>query len=120
MDIISLCCEPNDERNKKMAKIKLDPLFAEISGTLGDLVFKKSRNGEAIVSRRPRKSNTEPSPAQKAQRERFRLAAAYARAALADPEVGASYRERAAKEGMSPFALARADYFAGYDLLSKS
>jgi hypothetical protein len=103
-----------------MAKIKLDPLFAEISGTLGDLVFKRSRNGQTIVSKRPRKSSAEPSPAQLAQRERFRLAAAYATAALADPELGALYRERAAKAGMSAYALARTDYLQGSDLLSKS
>ena len=102
-----------------MAKIKLDPLFAQISGTMGGFVFRKSKRGEAIVSRRPRKSNARPSAAQKAQQERFTLASAYAKAAMADPDVSAVYQERAAKEGKGAFALARSDYFKGKDLLSK-
>ena len=67
-----------------MAKMKLDPLFVKLSGIMGEFVFKKSKRGEAIVSRRPRKSNTRPSEAQKANRERFKLAIAYARAAIAN------------------------------------
>jgi hypothetical protein len=125
--IISLCFDYGDPkvifiteaRKEKMAKIKLDPLFAAISGTIGDFVFKKSRKGEAIVARRPKKSNAEPSEAQKAQRERFKLANAYAKAAMADPDVRAFYEERAAEEGQGAFALARIDYFNGEDLLSK-
>jgi hypothetical protein len=102
-----------------MAKIKLDPLFAGISGTMGDFVFKKSKNGQAYISRRPKKSNAKPSGAQKAQRERFKLANAYARAAMADPDMRAIYEESAAEEGQSAFALARTDYFNGKDFLSK-
>ena len=102
-----------------MAKIKLDPLFAQISGTMGDFVFRKSKKGEAILARRPRKSNAGLSEAQKAQQERFTLANAYAKAAMADPDVSAVYQERAAKEGKGAFALARSDYFKGKDLLSK-
>ena len=96
-----------------MAKVKLDPLFVSISGTMGGFVFKKSRKGEAIVARRPAKSKAEPSPAQKAQRERFKLANAYAKAVLADPVLRAVYEEIAAEEGLSVFAAARADYFKG-------
>ena len=99
-----------------MAKVMLDPLFAGLSGTMGDLVFKRTRNGQTIVCQRPRKSNAEPSPAQKAQRERFKLAGAYAKAALADPDLRAFYEERAEKEGQSAFALARTDYFDGKHL----
>jgi hypothetical protein len=116
---MGLCSEPNGaEKEKRMAKIKLDPLFASISGTMGGFVFKKSRKGEAIVARRPQKSNTEPSPAQKAQRERFKLANAYARAAVADPVLRAVYEEIAAEAGLSVFAAARADYFKGKDSIA--
>lgn len=101
-----------------MPKVKLNPLFAGISGTMGDLVFKRTANGQTILARRPRKTNAEPSPAQNAQRERFKLASAYARAALADPDVRAIYEERAAKERKSAYALARTDYYDGKDLLS--
>jgi hypothetical protein len=107
------------EKENRMAKVRLDPLFAGISGTLGDLVFKRTKNGETIVARRPEKSNAKPSPAQQAQRERFKLASAYAKAALADPDLRAIYEKRAAQEGQSAFVLARTDYFDGKDLLSK-
>ena len=107
-----------------MAKIKLDPMFAGISGTMGDFVFRRSRNGETIVSMRPRKSNDEPSEAQRAQRERLKHAHAYARAAMADPALCALYEELAAKEGRSPYAMAHSDYLtgndrAGYDIQQK-
>jgi hypothetical protein len=78
-----------------MAKIKLNPLFDGISGTLGDVVFKKSKNGEIIISSRPQKSNAEPSEAQKAQRQRFTLANSYAKAVLAKhPRSGAEWDDR--------------------------
>jgi hypothetical protein len=102
-----------------MAKVKLHPCIAEFSGTIGDFVFKKSRKGEAIIARRPRKPHAPPSPAQKAHRERFKLAVAYARAALADPTVRAFYEKIAAKEGKGAFAVAQSDYFKGKDLLSR-
>ena len=101
-----------------MARIKLDPLFAGISGRMGDLVFRKSRNGEIIVSRRPRKSNTPPSAAQMAQRERFKLANAYAKAAPADPALRVHYEALAEETGTSAYNAARTDYFRGNDLLS--
>jgi len=101
-----------------MARIKLDPLFAGISGRMGDLVFRKSRNGEIIVSRRPRKSNTPPSAAQMAQRERFKLANAYAKAAPADPALRVHYEALAEETGRSAYNAARDDYFKGNDLLS--
>jgi hypothetical protein len=110
------------DSNKKeeiMAKVKLNPLIVQVSGTMGGFVFKKSRRGEAIVASRPRKSNNEPSQAQKAQRERFKLAVAYARAALADPAVRAVYEQIAANEGKGAFAAAQSDYFNGKDLLSR-
>jgi hypothetical protein len=96
-----------------MAKVKLDPLFLGISGTMGDFVFRRSKNGEVIISQRPRKSNTPPSEAQQAQRQRFAEANKYARAALTDSALRAVYEEIAAEEGISAFAAARADYFKG-------
>ncbi|MGZ9235566.1 MAG: hypothetical protein ACXW4E_08580, partial [Anaerolineales bacterium] len=56
---------------------------------------------------------------QKAQQERFKLAIAYARAAMADPAVRAVYEKMAVKEGMGAFAAARSDYLRGKDLLSR-
>jgi hypothetical protein len=102
-----------------MAKVKLDPLFAGISGKIGNVVFKKSANGDVIVSKCPDMSRVKWSEAQKAHRQRFKLANEYAKAALADPDVRALYEELAAKEGKGAFATARSDYFKGKDLLSK-
>ena len=102
-----------------MAKIKLNPLFDGISGRVGDVVFKKSPNGETIISKYPDMSRVQWSDAQKAHRERFKLANAYAKAAMADPQVRAIYEEIAAQEGTAAYAAARADYFKGKDLLTR-
>jgi hypothetical protein len=95
----------------------VDPLFAEISGTLGDIVFKRSSTGEMIITRRPRKSNKKPSEAQKAHRLRFKEATAYAKAILADPTARAHYEKLAAREGKAAYTLALADYMNGSPLL---
>ena len=102
-----------------MAKIKLNPLFGGISGAIGDVVFKTSKNGEIYVSSRPQTSSAKPSQAQTANRERFKAASQYAKAAMADPDVRAIYEARAAEEGKSPFAVARSDYYDGNDLLAQ-
>jgi hypothetical protein len=102
-----------------MAKIKLNPLFDGISGTVGDVVFKKSKNGQIYISSRPSRSKAKRSEAQKANQERFKLANAYAKAAMADPALRAMYEELAEAEGQSAFTMARSDYFNGNDLLSK-
>jgi hypothetical protein len=88
-----------------MKKVKLimrpavNPIFAGISGSLGDIVFRSSKNGETIIAKRPRKSNAGPSEAQKANRERFAQANAYARAALADPDLRLSMKRGLRKSG---------------------
>jgi hypothetical protein len=66
-----------------MPKIQLNPLFSGMSGKMGNIIFKTSRNGQTYIASRPKKSNAKPSAAQQAQRERFKLANAYAQAALA-------------------------------------
>ena len=85
-----------------MAKVKLDPLFVEIRGTMGNLVFKKSRRGETIITRRPCKSNTPPSEANR-----------YARTVLAEPDLRAAYEDLGAREGKGAFAAARDAYLTG-------
>ena len=100
-----------------MTKAKLHPLFNEISGTLGGFVFKISKKGEAIIAQRPRKSKTGFSEAQKRQQQRFKEAAAYARAVLADPNIRAHYEEQALRLKKQPYPLAVSDYFKGINLL---
>jgi hypothetical protein len=60
------------------------------------------------------------SEAQTAQRQRFREANAYARAAMVDPRVRALYEEKAKGQGKRPRDLAFSDYFQGIDLLSSN
>ena len=94
-----------------MAKARLSPMIAGISGAMGNVVFRRSKNGEVIIARRPKKSNTKPSEAQKAQRERFAQAIAYASAALADPNLRLHYEAQAAILKKTPHNLAVSDYF---------
>jgi hypothetical protein len=100
-----------------MPKAKLHPLFKEIRGTVGGLVFKRSNKGEVIIAQRPRKPSAEPSEAQKAHRQRFKEAAAYAKAALADPTIRAYYEEQALQLKKPPYSLAVGDYMQGTNLL---
>ncbi len=102
-----------------MAKITLNPCISEIHGAIGDIVFKRSKKGEAIVAQRSRKPRSKPSEAQSAQRQRFKDAVAYAGAAMADPDLRAIYEQMAAKERKGAFAAARDDYFHGKNLLEQ-
>lgn len=102
-----------------MAKIKLNPLFAELSGTMGDFVFRKGKKeGEVILAMRPGKSK-KPSQAQQDQWDRFTAAADYATVALADPELCAYYEAEARKQDLQPRNVAMSDYLNGKNLLSR-
>lgn len=100
-----------------MAKMKLHPLFVQLSGRVGDSIFRTTKDGQVIVSHRPRKPSAGPSEAQKAHRERFAGAVAYAKAAMAEPGVRAYYECQAATLGKRPFDVAVSDYFKGRNLL---
>ena len=102
-----------------MAKIKLSPMLQEVRGRLGDYVFRRTHTGEVILSRIPDMSKVKWSKAQKAHRQRFKKAVAYARAAMAEPKVRAVYEKMAAKNNKRPFDMAISDYFKRNDLLSK-
>jgi hypothetical protein len=102
-----------------MAKVKLNGPFAEISGSMGDFVFRKGKKeGEAILAKRPKKS-TKPSKAQQAQWDRFTEASVYAREAKANPEVWAYYEAEAQKLGLQTHIAAMTGYLNGKNLLSK-
>lgn len=93
-----------------MAKVKLNPLLEGVRGKVGDLVFK--RYGEdVIVGRVPDFSGLEPTATQQAHRERFRLAALYGKAALANPATRALYEAKARAKGQPVFSLTIADFF---------
>ncbi|HEX9385125.1 MAG TPA: hypothetical protein VF918_02310 [Anaerolineales bacterium] len=100
-----------------MAKIKLDPMITSMTGKLGGVIFRRSKDGYAIVSMAPAKSRAKPSPAQLEHQARFKNAVAYAQGALEDPEVRARYEERARELKKTPFAVAVSDYFKDRNLL---
>jgi hypothetical protein len=109
----------NSQKEGNMAKVELHPLFKEFRGALGDMVFRVTPGGKTYVSQRPDMSNVKWSEAQKAHRQRFKEASAYARAALADPDVRAVYEKRATEENRAPYRVALSDYLKGNDLLAK-
>jgi hypothetical protein len=93
-----------------MSKVDLGALVTGFSGRVGNLVLVRRGNATFLWSR-PRKRTSKPSAKEKAQRERFRRATAYARAKMADPAMKAEYAQIAKrKERMTPFTIAVTDY----------
>jgi hypothetical protein len=105
-----------------MAKIKFNPLIRGMSGKMGGMIFRTSRTGEITVSKSPDLSGVKWSKAQKAHRKRFKEAVAYARAAMADPQIRLIYERMAAekKNNKRPFDMAVSDYFKGNNLISRN
>ena len=90
-------------------KVKLNPMFEQVSGQLGDLVFRELR-GETIASRKP-SGSAEPTENQMEHRERFKQAAVYGKSALANPATRELYEAAAKSKNMPVFALTVADFF---------
>src|SRR5215213_1629753 len=108
-----------------MTKIRLKYAIPEFGGALYEVKLNLARQEEMTETKGPSKKRPGQPPgkvteAQRAQRGRFKLAHEYARAALAYPILRAYYEELAAKEEMSPYAMARNDYFKRNDLLPKN
>ena len=93
-----------------MAEIKLNPLFAGISGKVGNVVIKKSKKGKTFIASRPKKSNTPPSEAQLARRKAFGKASDYAKTVQADEATRAFYEALAEESKTTVRALCMADY----------
>lgn len=102
-----------------MPKVVLHPWIKELHGKMGDVVFKRSPNGDTIMTKRPDMSKVQWSPAQKAHRTRFKQASAYAKAAMADPNIRAMYEKKAAKAQKHPRDLAISDFFKGKNLIMR-
>lgn len=87
-----------------MAKLEMDPPFRHVRGQIGGLVYRRIRNGTAIAkARRPDVPLTDAQAA-------FAAAAAYAKAAIADPVQGPRYAAAAELVGQRPYAYAVADF----------
>jgi len=93
-----------------MAKVKLNPILEQVRGQVGDLVFRRYAD-EVVIGRKPDLEGREPTPAQAAQRERFRQAALYGKLVMADPAAKAIYEEAAKAKGQPVFSLTVADFF---------
>ena len=92
-----------------MAKVKRSSALTKASGKMGNVVFRRYHD-EVVMSPRPDFSGHTPTPGQAAQRQRFKLAALYGKAVLADPEKKALYEARAKAGGIPVFALSIADF----------
>ena len=90
-------------------KVKLNPMFEEARGQLGDLVFREIR-GNTVASRKP-SNNGEPTVDQAAHRERFKQAAAYGKSVMANADTRALYETVAKNKDIPVFALTIADFF---------
>lgn len=102
-----------------MAKVRLHPLFEELRGKIKGMVFRLSHNGKISVYMDPDMSRVKWSAAQIAHRERFAEARAYAKAAIADPQLRAMYEQVSMerKGNKRPHDMAVSDYLHGNNLL---
>ena len=94
-----------------MAKVKLHPIIGTIQGRLGSHVFRRTPTGGTSIIQRADMSNVQWSEAQQAHRERFREAVAFAKAAMADPQVRGCYEAEAVRLNKRAYDLAVSDYF---------
>ncbi len=93
-----------------MAKMKLNPVMDTMHGSIGDLVFRRYGD-ETVVGRKPDPTVHPPTAGQQAVRERFKLAAVYGKAAMADPAKRTVYTTAAKAKGVPVFAMMIADFF---------
>lgn len=92
--------------------IYIDGTF--VQGRLNGSGIRGSHTWDGALPKRPKtkkRSKGTPSDAQKAQRQLFKEAQAYARAAMTDPELRAHYQKAALAVNKRPRNLAFSDYF---------
>jgi hypothetical protein len=87
------------------------PAGIRLSGRLGNVVY-RNIGGRTFISRAPAPSNKPPTERQLAVRNRFRLAAVYAQAALSNPVARAFYERVAAAKDRTAFSAAQGDYLS--------
>jgi hypothetical protein len=93
-----------------MAKINSNPAAGQLSGTIGDLVFARRKNGAVVVRRRPVRK-TEKKAGEIANQVEFIRAVAYAKAVWnSQPELQAKYQAMARQQGRQGFHVAKADF----------
>ena len=95
-------------------------MFEWIRGKLGKIVYRRTQNGEVSMYPAPDMTKVVWSQPQKAQRQNFAKASAYAKLAIQDPDIRQFYVEMAKqrkKNKRRPGDMAVSDYFQGNDLL---
>lgn len=93
-----------------MALVKGNVLLQFVKGTIGDEITIYERNGQIIMAKKRRKSNKKPTQKQKEVRWKMKVASAYAKAILLDPEIKAYYKSMAGP-GQNAYNMAVKDAF---------
>lgn len=101
--------EVRPSEKEVMAKVKLNPTLEAIHGHVGDMVFKRFE-GQEIVGKMPDRTGIVPTENQVAQQDKFRLAALYGKAVMADPATKKIYVDASGRLGVPAFALTVGDF----------
>ena len=99
-------------------KVKLNPTVERFRGKIGNMTY-RVMYGKQTAMKTPDMSKVRWSEAQQTERQRFREAIAYARAAMADPAVRAQYEKRGKTAKRQAFRVAVSDFYAGKNLLER-
>jgi hypothetical protein len=92
-----------------MAKVKYNVVTHGVTGKIGDLLQFRQRHGRTIIAKIASRSNN-VTTGQQMVRDKFRLAAAYAKSAMMDPQLKKLYGLRAGGE-ITSYNLAIKDFF---------
>src|SRR5215216_4618380 len=98
-----------------MVKVRLHAPVKSMSGKMGIYTYRYTY-GKQTLMKTPDMSEVKWSKAQKASRQRFAEAIAYARAAMAEPKVRAHYEKLGKKVDRQPFRVAVSDFLVGTNL----
>ncbi|GAB3835804.1 hypothetical protein [Hymenobacter jeollabukensis] len=100
-----------------MARVSNNIITQGLSGTIGGTLVFRQVGGQTVVSAAPRESDKAPTAGQTAQRERFQMAALYAKAQLSDPVGKTEYEAGRPEDGSaSAYAIAVADFLQAPDI----
>jgi hypothetical protein len=92
-----------------MSKIDLNALVNGMRGKIGNAVLRRL-GSRTLISSKPKARTSEPSVKEKAHRDLFKRAAAYAKAKMADPAAKAAYQQVASRKESNAFAIALRDF----------
>jgi hypothetical protein len=105
-----------------MKRIRLKYAITDFGETLyevGPRVYHQEETSSVKHSQKSIRKPSAASEAQVAQRQCFKSAVEYARAALAHPQLRLHYEEVARQQGKRPRDAAISDYLSGNNLLEK-